>query len=86
MDVLGRDSLAECYRVRVGSQVARIPDVVISTSMQLTGGHGHQTAYDWIARHASSIERAVETLNSGRPPKAPFDRLTLEPTRPGPKT
>ena len=78
MEVLGRDGMAECYRVKVGANVARIPDTVISGAMQLTGGRGHQTAYDWIARHAAEIEAAIAALRAGRSVKAPFDRLELE--------
>lgn len=76
--VLGRDSGAECYRVRVGGHVARIPDAVISSSMRLTGGHGHQTAYDWIDRHARQIETAVQRMETGRSADRPFDQIVLE--------
>ncbi|MEO1239281.1 MAG: hypothetical protein AAFW64_06405, partial [Pseudomonadota bacterium] len=58
------------YRIDVGGVIARLPDAVISTAMPLTGGHGHQTAYDWIARHAGAIEAAVLVLGAGHPAKA----------------
>jgi hypothetical protein len=85
MEVLGRDAVAECYRIRAGGNVARLPDAVISTGMPLTGGLGHQTAYDWISRHAREIETAISALASGRSAKAPFDMMELEatPTRSG---
>src|SRR6056297_3563808 len=51
MEVLGRDAMREGYRIRVRGAVALLPDAVISTGMTLTGGHGHATAYDWMARH-----------------------------------
>ena len=78
MDVLGRDSAAECYRIASGGAVARLPDVVISTRMKLTGGQGHQTAYDWIARHSREIDAAIDALKSRRKPRAPFDTMELE--------
>ena len=84
--VLGRDAAAECYRIDVGGVIARLPDAVISTAMPLTGGQGHQTAYDWIARNARAIESAALAIGTGRPAKAPFDRMTLEGPAPGPKT
>lgn len=86
MRLLGRDSVAECYRIEVAGQIARLPDQVISASMRLTGGHGHQTAYDWIARHARAIETATQQIKNGERAKPPFDRLTLEPQRPSQMT
>lgn len=86
MEVLGRDAARECYRVKVGDTVARLPDAVISTRMRLTGGHGHQTAYDWIARHARDIEAAVSTLSCGNAPTPPFDTMELEATASAPQT
>ncbi len=83
IEVLGRDSMAECYRVKVGAHVARIPDTVISSAMQLTGGRGHQTAYEWIARHSGEIETAIAALGAGHSARAPFDRLELEASGPG---
>ncbi|MEO0692564.1 MAG: hypothetical protein AAFV31_01115 [Pseudomonadota bacterium] len=83
MDVLGRDSVREGYRVAISDAGARvvglIPDAVISTSMNLTGGHGHQTAYDWLARHQDQIETTLRGLASGTGRiRAPFDRVVLE--------
>ena len=83
MDVLGRDSAREAYLVATGDGGDRIvgllPDAVISASRPLTGGHGHQTAYDWIARHAQEIELTLRALNDGRGRiRPPFDRIVLE--------
>ena len=83
MEVLGRDSAREAYRVAIGGPqdriVGLIPDAVISERIALTGGRGHQTAYEWLARHAQEIETTLRTLADGRgTPRAPFDRMVLE--------
>ncbi len=82
IEVLGRDSMAEAYRVATGGADGRIvgliPDSVISDRMTLTGGRGHQTAHEWLARHATEIEKTLRDLASGRAPRAPFDRMVLE--------
>ena len=78
MEVLGRDSAREAYRVASGGRVALLPDTVISTRMTLTGGRGHQTAHEWIARHAREIETAIGALAEGRSAPAPFDMMELE--------
>jgi len=78
MKVLGRDSAREGYRIRAGGAVALLPDAVISTGMALTGGHGHATAYDWIARHAREIETAIDALARGAPARPSFETMELE--------
>ena len=84
MEVLGRDSMQEATRVAIGSEaetriVGLLPDTMISNSMTLTGGRGHQTAYDWIARHATQIETTLRALRDGQGQvRPPFDRITLE--------
>jgi hypothetical protein len=83
MDVLGRDSSREAYRVAIGGPEDRviglIPDAAISSRMALTGGRGHQTAYDWIATHKDQIELTLRALAEGRKiSRAPFDRMVLE--------
>ena len=82
MEVLGRDSQREAYRVAVGQGGGRIvglvPDHAISATMRLTGGRGHQTAYDWLARHDKQIELTLRTLRDGGAAPAPFDCVVLE--------
>ncbi len=83
MDVLGRDIAREAYRVATGSAgnriVGFIPEAVIAEGMCLSGGRGHQTAYEWIARHAKQIEQALRALRDGSGAiRAPFDRMMLE--------
>jgi len=83
MEVLGHDSAREAYRVAVtgrhGRLVGVVPDAVIASGLRLTGGHGHQTAYSWLARHAHEIELTLNALSEGRRPfRAPFDRMELE--------
>lgn len=78
IEVLGRDSSREATRVAVGGAVALLPDAMISTGQRLTGGHGHQTAYEYIARHAREIEEAMAALQRGDRVRPPFDMIELE--------
>jgi len=82
VEVLGRDPVAEAYRVAAvvdGRRVVGLlPERLISAGLPLTGGHGHQTAYEWIARHTGKIEETLKTLATGRGRvKAPFDAVVL---------
>ena len=83
MEVLGRDSIREGYRVAAeigGTRVTGlVPDTLISDRIRLTGGRGHQTAYDWLARHERQILNTLTTLHTGTGRiSAPYDRVTLE--------
>lgn len=83
MDVLGRDNAREAYRIAAGGAEGRVvgllPEAVIASGMRLTGGHGHRTAYDWIARHAQEIETTLRVLSGGEGRiRPPFDRMVLE--------
>ena len=63
MEILGRDSVREAYRVAANGVTGLIPDHVISSDMKLTGGRGHQTAYEWLARHSKDIEDTLKALS-----------------------
>jgi hypothetical protein len=82
MEVLGRDSAREAIRVAVsgpgGRIVALVPEALITDAARLTGGHGHRTAYDWLAHHAREIEDTLRTRAAVGRPRAPFDRIVLE--------
>ncbi len=82
MEILGRDSAREAYRVAIGGPAARvtglIPDHVISRSLKLTGGRGHQTAHEWIARHATEIEDTLRALSGAPRAKARIAGMVLE--------
>ncbi len=83
MEVLGRDSTREAYRVAIdgpkGRLVGLVPEALIAEGARLTGGHGHRTAYDWLAAHAREIEKTLGILADPQgKPKAPFDRVVLE--------
>ena len=82
MEVLGRDAANEAYRVAInhgGRRVVGLLPEAIMARGPLTGGHGHATAYDWIARHRREIETTLKTLadETGRP-SAPFNAIVLE--------
>ncbi len=83
MDVLGRDNAREAYRIAAdtaeGRVIGLLPEAVIASGIPLTGGRGHQTAYDWIARHAREIETTLGALRTGHGRiRPPFDRMVLE--------
>jgi hypothetical protein len=80
MEVLGRDAAREAYRVAVGEGrlLGLVPDALIAEGSRLTGGHGHRTAYEWLAAHACEIEDTLRTRAAGGRPKAPFDRIVPE--------
>ncbi len=82
MEVLGRDSVREAYRIAIGGPDGRIvglvPDATISATLSLTGGRGHQTAYDWLARHQNTLELTLRALSAGRPAPARFAAVVLE--------
>ncbi len=85
MEVLGRDARVEAYRVAVeasagtgGRLLGLVPDALIAEGTSLSGGHGHRTAYEWLARHAREIEVTLRIRAAGGMPRAPFDRVVLK--------
>ncbi len=53
-----------------------LPDVLLHVTCLRRDGH--QTAYDWIARHKTGIEHTLTALSEGRVDiPAPFDRMEL---------
>jgi hypothetical protein len=83
MEVLGRDNARGAYRVAVdapgGQIVGLVPESAMSANGPLTGGHGHATAYDWLARHAGGIEQTLRTLAAGgRVTRGPFSGVVLD--------
>ena len=83
MQIMGRDSALEGYRVVVGGVgsarlTGLIPDHVISANIRLTGGRGHQTAYAWIARHQNEIEDTLKALSGDPRAKRRVAGLMLE--------
>ncbi len=82
MEVLGRDTVREAYRVAIDLDgdrvVGLIPEVVMASRLPLTGGHGHAQAYDWISRHTSQIEDTLKTPATGAGTiRPPFDTVVL---------
>jgi hypothetical protein len=82
VEVLGRDSARGGYRVAVDAPGGRLTGLVPEAAMgngPLTGGHGHATAYDWLARHAGGIEQTLTILAAGgRVTRAPYDGVILD--------
>jgi hypothetical protein len=81
MEVLGRDVANGAYRVAIDHGGRRVVGLLPETLMAagpLTGGHGHASAYDWIARHEREIETTLKTLADGTGrPTAPYDAMVL---------
>jgi hypothetical protein len=81
MEVLGRDAAREAYRIVTDNGhrlVGLVPDTLIADGERLTGGHGHRTAYDWLAAHTREIEDTLRIRAAGGQPGAPYDRIVLE--------
>ncbi|MEM0945797.1 MAG: hypothetical protein AAGK37_00200 [Pseudomonadota bacterium] len=78
MEIIGRDSAREAYRVAAHGVTGLIPDHVIASNIRLTGGRGHQTAYEWIARHATDIEDTLKALSGAPHAKRRIAGLVLE--------
>jgi hypothetical protein len=81
MEVLGRDAAKGAYRVAIeygGRRVVGLLPEAVMACGALTGGQGHATAYDWIARHEREIETTLKTMANGTGrPRAPFDSMVL---------
>lgn len=75
MDVLGIEPISRSYRVRVScddrQMIGLVPETLIGAQPT------HQDAYEWIARHAASIEAALNKLAAGQSPRPPYDQLRL---------
>ena len=90
MRVEGVDMAAGAYRVAVdrGDRTVRalVPEHLLG------GGDGmrpaHQTAPEALARQARALGSAIDDLDAGRTPGAPYDSLTLcpEPDRCPPRS
>ena len=80
MEVLGRDTVLEAYRVVIGDGDTRIvglvPERLFAGSLS-DGTPRHDTAYDWLDRHSRRIEAALRAITEGRPVRAPFDAVQL---------
>ena len=80
MEILGRDTTLEAYRVATGAGEDRVVAVVPEHIMaaEIAKGPRHQGAYEWLARHNRQIEAAIAALIEGSERvKPPFDALTL---------
>ncbi len=83
MEVLGRDPVTECYRVKLEVAdhhvTAMVPERLAASRARLIPARPtHQAAYVWIAENERNIKAAVTHLVRGDgSPKAPFDQITL---------
>lgn len=81
MEIMGRDPGTECYRIAVdvgGRRVVALLPERFAARLQDQGRRpSHETAYDWIARHKTKIEDAIERIANGQRLSAPYDEITL---------
>jgi len=80
MEVHGRDSAREAYRVSIVASGERIIGLVPETLIDdrpVLGGPRHQGAHEWFAHHRADIEAALCAKRAGLTVRAPFDRVTL---------
>ncbi|WP_299791982.1 hypothetical protein [uncultured Marivita sp.] len=76
LTVRTRDVAREAYRVETPAGAAFVPECLMDRFPN-EARPSHQTAYEWIGAHRRQITRAVEALNAGKTPKAPYDLITL---------
>jgi len=79
---MGRDIATESYRIAVevdGARVvALVPERLAADDWRPGERPSHQRAYEWIAAHRARIETAIASLaRNARPPRAPYDQITL---------
>ncbi|MCC1493408.1 hypothetical protein [Cognatishimia sp. F0-27] len=83
VEVQGRDSAMEAYRVQTDHGRAWVPECLMG-GLRPGERPSHQEAYEWVAAHRKALIRAVATLSEGRTPPAPYDIISLIEPRPGP--
>jgi len=79
MEILGRDTWHESYRIAVEVDGAR---VIAHVPERLFAGRSgmrpsHQQAYEGIAAKKAAIETSIADLARGRPVRAPYDQILL---------
>ncbi|MGR3270446.1 hypothetical protein [Thalassococcus profundi] len=76
LDVQGRDVVQGAYRIETDAGRVLVPECLME-GLRPGERPSHQEAYEWIAAHSRQICRAIETLTAGRPPRPPYDLITL---------
>ncbi len=80
VEVMGRDTVREAYRVEVSDGTRRVrgyvPETLILEGLR-QGGPRHQDAYEWIARNRREIETALLKMQDGVHVRGPMNRLSL---------
>lgn len=79
IDVLGRDTGREAYRVRI-VEAGRVIDGYVPERLigdRIADGPRHQDAYEWIARNARSVRSALLARADGCPVRAPYSAIFL---------
>ena len=81
MEILGKDTLAEAYRVAVeiggAMHEALVTDALLSSEYGRDTKVSHTEAYEWIAAHQHDLTDAIRALLAGNTPRAPFQALAL---------
>ncbi len=76
VQVLGRDAVAEAYRIETDHGRALVPECLME-GLRPGERPSHQDAYEWIAAHRRQLDRAVAQLAKGARPKRPYDLISL---------
>ncbi|GGH25973.1 hypothetical protein SAMN05444007_103150 [Cribrihabitans marinus] len=79
MEILGRDSWLESYRIAVEVDGVRVIAHVPERLFADRPGQrpSHQAAYEGIAARKAAIETSIADLVRGRPLRAPYDQILL---------
>lgn len=76
LTVRTRDVAREAYHVITPEGSAYVPECLMD-KVPCEARPSHQSAYEWIGAHRRQIVKAVAALKAGKPPKAPYDLITL---------
>ena len=82
MEILGKDTYGEAYRVSVEIDGTKREALVTDALLSADYGRGdakvsHGEAYEWIAAHQHDLTDAIRALLAGKTPRAPFQALAL---------
>ena len=79
IEVNGIDMEREAYRVTTDDGTrAFVPEGLVAEMLGISRRPGHEEVYRWLAHHRRDLETALNKTKSGKRPRAPFDRITLQ--------